>query len=170
MRKYLDADDVYQETSAAAAPNWLLGLLAFALFEEQRLEWMRHRREIANAAPSSEEIQAWYESQPQGAVARALVSAEMLLGGYGTHSAEVFGEDHRRQIADGVVVAEIRRLGRWGPQLGLNVMGGLIGSMVFTALLVLLGTFLLNGPSAEDFARQFTHSVEKGHVQHRNNP
>ena len=43
MEKYSGPDDIYQELVEESDANWLLGLLAFAVVEEQRIEWMKHR-------------------------------------------------------------------------------------------------------------------------------
>jgi hypothetical protein len=169
MPKYAGPEDIYRETVEQPQQGWLVGLLAFAVVEERRIEWVRHRRRTVDAAPTSEEVQAWYEAQPHGAVVRAVAHAESALRGYGKQVAEDFDEAHRLQVAEGVVVAEIRRLGRWAPVLGMNVLGGLIGSTLFTALLILLGTLVLNEPSASELAGRLKDHMENGYVEEGNN-
>src|SRR5688572_5598906 len=69
--KYSGADDIYRELVEESDDNWLLGLVAFAVFEEQRIEWAKHRLETRGHAPTAAEVSAWYESQPPSALTRA---------------------------------------------------------------------------------------------------
>lgn len=169
MLKYSGPDDIFRDVVEESDENWLLGLLAFAMVEEQRIEWARHRLETTGRPPAPADAQAWYESQPRGVVVRALAEAESALKTYGNDAIEEFDETYRREIAQGVVVAEIRKLGRWAPQLGMNVLGGLIGSTAFTTLLIIIGLLVLNEPSANALARKLQQPTETAHDEVRRN-
>lgn len=42
MAKYSGSPDIYRELVEDSKENWLYGLVAFAVVEEQRIEWMKH--------------------------------------------------------------------------------------------------------------------------------
>lgn len=170
MEKYSGQDDIYRALVDDKEESWLLGMVAFAVFEEQKVEWIRHRLRVTGARPTAEEARGWYEAQPPAAVIRAQAEAETALGLYGSKAVASLDEAHRREVAEGVVVAEVRRLRRWAPQLGMNVLGGFIGSMVYTAVLVALTVFVLNEPSVNDVARKLKLQVENHDGQSRNHP
>ncbi|RBB02038.1 hypothetical protein BRM50_19420, partial [Xanthomonas oryzae pv. oryzae] len=160
MPKYSGPDDIYRELVDESDENWLLGLLAFAVIEQQRIDWAKHRLETSGSSPTAADVQAWYESQPQSAIVRAKAEAEAALSTYGAQAVEEFDDAYRKEIAQGIVVAEIQKLGRWGPQLGMNVLGGVIGSIVFTALLIIIAFFVLHEPSTNDIAQKIRQQVE----------
>lgn len=47
MPKYSGSADIYRELVEDSKENWLYGLVAFAIVEEQRIEWMKHH-EVQN--------------------------------------------------------------------------------------------------------------------------
>lgn len=151
MDKYSGADDIYQVLVEESEENWLLGLLAFAVVEEQRIEWVKHRTKNTGA-PTATDIQTWYESQPKSTLVKARAEAEAALKSYGAQAVEEFDEAYRKEIAQGIVVAEIQKNGKWLPQFGMNVAGGVVSSIVFSAILILLAFFVLKGPSTNDIA------------------
>ena len=111
----------------SADEGWLHGLVAFAIIEEQRIEWMRHQKLLNGATPSPEEIRSWYEQLPEGALRRAKSEAESALQAY---SEDVFDETYDAEVAkqvedfkSGLIVTEIRKLGAFWPQFGVNVAG-----------------------------------------------
>ena len=160
MPKYSGSNDIYRELVEDSDENWLLGLLAFAVIEQQRIDWAQHRLETSGSSPTAADVQAWYEAQPQSAIVRAKAEAETALNNYGAEAIEEFDDAYRKEIAQGVVVAEIQKLGRWGPQLGMNVLGGVIGSIVFTAVLIIIAFFVLHEPSTNDIAQKIRQQVE----------
>jgi len=159
MDKYTGPDDIYQELVETSEKNWLLGLVAFAVMEEQRIEWARHRTK-SKGAPTALEIQDWYESQPPSALIKASAEAEAALSVYGAQAVDEFDDTYRKEIAQGIVVKEIQKLGRWLPQFGMNVVGGLVSSIVFAAILILLAFFVLRGPSTNDIATNLKQQLE----------
>jgi len=169
MPKYSGPDDIYRELVDESDENWLLGLLAFAVIEEQRIEWAKHRFETSGSSPTTADVQAWYESQPQSTIVKAKAEAEAALRTYGAQAVEEFDDTYRQEIAQGIVIAEIQKLGRWVPQLGMNVLGGVIGSIVFTALLIIIAFFVLHEPSTNDIAHKLRQQVENKDGQIRSN-
>jgi hypothetical protein len=45
MAEYTGPADIYKKLVEDSNENWLYGLVAFAIVEEQRIEWMRHFEE-----------------------------------------------------------------------------------------------------------------------------
>ncbi|MEM0955802.1 MAG: hypothetical protein AAGI24_16795, partial [Pseudomonadota bacterium] len=138
MPKYSGASDIYRELVEESDESWLFGLLAFAVVEEQRLEWMRHQEENTGALPSSEEVQSWYEQQPENALLRAKGTAENALQAF---SEEVYSsaiESEVEEIRNGIIVGEIRELRSFWPQFGVNLAGGFVSALLFAALLAVV--------------------------------
>lgn len=169
MAKYSSPDDVYRKLVDESQDNWLLGLLAFAIVEQQRIEWAKHRVEIGGPPPTTADVTAWYESQPDSTLIRAKAEAETALETFGQEAVEQFDDAYRKEIATGIVINEIQKLGKWWPQLGMNVVGGLIGSLVFTALLIVVAFFVLNEPSTNDIAQKLQQKMEIDDEQVRGN-
>jgi len=68
MTKYAGAQDTYRELVEESNESWLLGLVAFAVVEEQRVEWMRHYEKSHGALPTADQVHGWVEPQPPGAL------------------------------------------------------------------------------------------------------
>jgi hypothetical protein len=169
VAKYSGADDVYRALVDQSEDHWLLGLLAFAVVEQQRIDWVKHRIENAGVTPSPAEVAKWYEDQPLSTFVRAKAEAETALQNYGAEAVEEFDESYRKEIAQGIVVGEIQKLGKWGPQIVTNIVGGIISSIVFSAVLVIVAFFVLANPSTNDIALKLKQQVEVKDVKVRNN-
>jgi len=79
MKPLTDSRDVYEHLVANSSDDWLMGLLAFSLVEEQRLEWMEHQKEATGSLPSDEDIRKWYARQPVSFLIKAKEEAENVL-------------------------------------------------------------------------------------------
>ena len=53
MEKYSGPEDVYKELveNRPDDEEWLLGLVAFAVVEEQKIEWIKHQKENSGQIP-----------------------------------------------------------------------------------------------------------------------
>lgn len=71
MPKYNGPEDIYKELVEESDENWLYGLVAFAVIEEQRIEWMKHLQQNAGQAATPEQISEWYQQQPPNCLLRA---------------------------------------------------------------------------------------------------
>ena len=60
MARYSGPEDVYRELVEESEENWLSGLVAFAIVEEKKIEWMKHHREQHNMQPNPRQICEWY--------------------------------------------------------------------------------------------------------------
>lgn len=160
MAKYCGPEDIYKELVEDSEENWLYGLVAFAVVEEQRIEWMKHYQEQHDRKPTSEEANAWYEQQPPSVLLRAKGTAESALQTYSEEVFETAMADQRREIEEGIIVGEIRELKRFWPQFGVNIVGGLASAILFAALLVLVAFFVINDASPVEVGQQLRNTLE----------
>ena len=148
MRKYSGPEDVYKELVDDSEESWLLGLLAFAIVEEQKVEWMKHYSQNHDGnLPNAQDIKGWYEQQPQSVLLRAKGTAENALSTYSEEVLALVIEDHKKEIQEGIIIKEINSLGRFLPQFGVNIAGGFASTILFSALLTLVAFFVLNDVS-----------------------
>lgn len=159
-KKYNGPEDIYDELVGDEETNWLLGLVAFAVVEEQKIEWIKHHSSLSGNTPTSEQVKNWYEELPSGAVLRAKGTAENALSVYSTEVVEEVLEDTRKEIEESVLSNEIRELKRFWPQFGVNLAGGFISSILFALLLVAIALILFKSPSLIDIAKEISSPSE----------
>lgn len=147
LEKYSGPEDIYRELVEESDESWLLGLVAFAVLEEQKIEWMRHHEKISGALPSTDDIRRWYEQQPSSALLRAKGTAENALQAYSEEVSAVLDDEYRKEVEQGIIVGEIRALTRFWPQFGVNVAGGFASALLFAALITLVAFLVLNDTS-----------------------
>lgn len=157
---YSGSADVYRELVEDSQESWLLGLVAFAIVEEQRIEWMRHHEERTGSAPTAEQVQSWYEQQPPGALLRAKGEAENALEAFSADVSASMDEEYRRKIEESVIVSHIKSLGRFWPNFGVNLAGGIASSLLFGALLVAVWFLVVNDTSPVAIAKELNTPAE----------
>ena len=163
-KKYSGPEDIYDELVGDKDNSWLFGLVAFAVVEEQKIEWIKHHSNYNDGPPTSEQIRNWYaQLPPPGAVLRAKGTAENALEIYSTEVLEEVDESIRKEISESVIVSEIRDLKRFWPQFGVNLAGGFISSLLFALLLVALALIIVKGPSPTDLAKKLQIDSEVEH-------
>lgn len=160
MSRYSGSHDIYKELVEDSEESWLYGLLAFAIIEEQRIEWMRHHCENNGAIPTSSEIQNWYEQQPPGLILRAKGTAESALQAYSEEVQEFVDSEQRKEIEEGIIVSEIRAIGRFWPQFGVNLAGGFVSAIIFAVVLILFTVFVVNDASVVEVGNTFKEHFE----------
>lgn len=79
MNSLTCAEDAYSNLVERGEEGWIHGLVAFAIFEEQRIEWMRHTQSRLGCLPNNEQIQEWYEQQPISALIGARAISKAML-------------------------------------------------------------------------------------------
>ncbi len=162
MPQISSSEDVYRQLVEESDEDWLYGLVAFAVVEEQRIEWMKHFEEHNGRAPSTVDIQHWYEQQPEGVLLRAKGDSENALRNYHETVLQEILEIERREVAEGVIVSEIQLARRFWPQFGINVAAGLASALLFAAILVLLAFFVLTEVSPVNIWKGVTgHQTEE---------
>lgn len=147
-----DSQDVYRICVEEAEENWLFGLVRFAIIEEQRFEWMRHFNENNGSRPSEADIREWYEQQPPGVLLRAKGTAENALQLYADEVLQEILSDERREVADGVIVNEIRLMRKFWPQFGIGVAAGLVSAFLFAVIVTSMYFILIADASPEKSA------------------
>jgi hypothetical protein len=159
-----NSNDVYRQLVEDSDEDWLFGLLAFAIVEEQRIEWMKHFEENNGGAPGSAEIQHWYEQQPNGVLLRAKGDAENILKAYADEVLQEILEAERRDVAESVIVGEIRLGRRFWPQFGLNVVAGLASATLFAAILTIVAVIVFHDLSPVAIGKEMSgQQTEEGH-------
>lgn len=159
-KNYQGPHDIYDELVGDKNTSWLLGLVAFAVVEEQKIEWIKHYSSINGCSPSSDLVQNWYVQLPPGALLRAKGTAENALLIYSSEVVEEVLEQTRKEIETSVIANEIRDLKRFWPQFGVNLAGGFISSLLFALVLVALALILFNSPSPTDIAQRIHSPME----------
>lgn len=163
---YEGPEDVYRELveNSPEDQEWLLGLVAFAVVEEQKIEWIRHQAENNGGEPSDEDITEWYRQLPEGVMLRARDTAEGRLTSFGQDTINTFLEDYEEDIKQEAIVKEIRSATKFRTQFGINVLGGLTSALLFAAVLVVLAFTILNDISpieiGEKIGQKSTEQIE----------
>lgn len=147
-------EDAYKLLVEQSQDNWLYGLVAFAVLEEQRIEWMRHIESKSGSLPSAQQIRDWYQQQPGSVLLRVRGTAENALKVYAEEIAATIEEDYRKDILNDVIVSEIRSSTKFWPQFGANVAAGIVSTLLFSLLLVLLALIVLRDPSPVAMVKQ----------------
>lgn len=149
MIEYSGPVDIYKELVEDVPDNeeWLLGLVAFAVVEEQKIEWMKHYSDNGENSPSEKQIIAWYKQQPSGVLLRAKDTAEARLTSYAEAAISVYMNDVEQETREGIIVQEIRQTRNFWPQFGVNLAGGFAAALLFAALLTLIAFVVLNDTS-----------------------
>ncbi|MGV2929519.1 hypothetical protein ACE3G8_00350 [Vreelandella venusta] len=159
MPEYNGPEDIYRELVEESDENWLYGLVAFAVIEEQRIEWMKHMQENMGHAPSPEQISNWYQQQPPNCLLRAKGTAENALQTYSSEVIEVALDDYKNEIEESYIVNEIRGLKNFWPQFGVNLAGGLAATILFAALLSITAFVVFNDSSPVQMVRDVNYSA-----------
>lgn len=143
MPKFTGSHDVYRELVEESDDRWDYGLFAFAVIEEQRIEWMRHYEGQHGKLPTQDEIRHWYEQQPKEALIRAKGTAESALRLLADDVLQEILEIERREVLEGQIIEEIRQGKRFLPQFGVNVAGGLASALIFAAILIVVAIVVI---------------------------
>lgn len=161
MPKYTGSADVYRELVEDSKENWLYGLVAFAVVEEQRIEWMKHYEIQNGRVPNDAEIKSWYEQQPDGVLLRAKGTAESALQAYSAEVLEVANGDIRKELEESVIVSEIKKIGSFWPQFGVNLAGGFCSALLFAAFLIVMAFLILNDTSPVEIGKKYKPPIEE---------
>ncbi|MDY0093985.1 MAG: hypothetical protein RBT80_14920 [Candidatus Vecturithrix sp.] len=169
MNSFSGPADIYEELVENVPENeeWLLGLVAFAVVEEQKIEWMKHYAENNAGPPSETDIKGWYQQQPQGALLRAKDTARTRLTSYAQDAITTYMAEFEKETVEGIIVEEIREIKRFWPQFGVNLAGGFASSILFASLLIIIAFFVFNdsspvqiGAKIGDPAQEVNHGKE----------
>jgi hypothetical protein len=155
MNLYKGPDDIYKELveDVPEDSEWLFGLVAFAVIEEKKIEWIHHQTKHNGNKPTIEDINNWYTQVTSGELLRAKDTAQLRLNDYGTDVVELYRADFENEIREGILLSEIRETKKFWPQFVVNLAGGFASALLF-AIFLILGTFLyLNDTSPVTLAK-----------------
>jgi hypothetical protein len=160
MIKYSNSEEIYNELVENSDEDWLYGLVSFAIFEEQRIEWAKHFTTHNDRPPNEQEIQSWYAQQPRSVLVKAKGTAEKALQDFTAEAFDSYIESQTRGIEEGIIVSEIKSINKFWPQFGVNVAGGFVSAMIFTALLIIFAVFVLNDASPGSISDHISNKLE----------
>ena len=161
MAIFSGPEEIYRELVEESEEDWLYGLVAFAVIEERRIEWMKHQEEHTGNPPSSNEVVNWYKQQPEGVFLRAKEVAEASLKDYSDKVFELVIDDYTKEVQKDIIVSEIRELKAFWPQFGVNVAGGVVASILVAALLVIVAFIALNDTSPAEIGTELRQQFEE---------
>jgi len=152
MSNFSGPADIYKELveNVPEDEEWLLGLVAFGVIEEQKIEWMKHHAQNNGGMPTNEEIENWYRQQPEGVLLRAKDTATARLTNYAQNAISIYMADFEKETLEGILVEEIRSTKKFWPQFGVNLAGGFVSAILFAALLTLFAFLVFNDSSPVD--------------------
>ncbi|CAK8712006.1 hypothetical protein KKHLCK_01025 [Candidatus Electrothrix laxa] len=161
MDIYFGPEDIYKKfvEDQPEDEEWLLGLVAFAVVEEQKIEWMKHQKENGTI-PSTADIENWYKQQPSGVLLRAKDTAEARLTDYAQSAIETYMSDFQKETEESIIVEEIRSVKKFGPQFLVNLAGGVASAILFAAFLMLVAFFVFNDNSPVDIGAKLGQKIE----------
>ena len=170
MKKLSGPEEIYDELVENSDEGWLFGLVAFAVIEEQRIEWMKHQTANNGNCPKHDEIKGWYEQLPEGVLLRAKDTAEARLKDYSDQIVELVLEDQVKEIQDSVIVKEIQATKKFWPQFGVNLAGGFVSALLFATLLTIVAFFVIKDTSPVQIGAELRKNAEvKNHGEERSN-
>jgi len=138
MKPLSNSNDVYNQLVEISDADWVSGLLAFSIVEEQRIDWMEHQKEATGSLPSDEDIRKWYSQQPEGVLIKAKEEAENALDDLFEEVFNTALQQERDNIRNSHVIAEINRLGSFRTLFWRNIVITVISFFVFTGLSILI--------------------------------
>ncbi len=147
MERLTGSEDVYRRLVGSTEEHWLHGLVSFALIEERRIEWMRHRENHDGAPPDAAEIRRWYEQQTENDLTRAETQAEAALTTYADDILKDILKAETQKAIDRSILGEIERAGHWWRQLKINTVAGVAAALIFALVLVGVTTIVFTDPS-----------------------
>jgi len=143
MPQISSSEDVYRNLVGDPSNSWLHGLVAFAVFEQQRVEWMQHFRENNKRSPSADEVTHWYQQHPDGSLLRAKGEAENALVLFSQEVLDEILQEEREDILNSTLIKEIRLTRRPWAQFGIGLLSGFLSTLLVAVLGIILW---LTGP------------------------
>jgi hypothetical protein len=135
-------DSVYEKLNAS---NDLQGMVAYAVYQKAKREW------IAKSRPAADDISKYKESITETQISLYLNDAQSRLANFAEAAIAESADIYKQEGAQSAIVAEVKRQQSFWKSLGVNV----IGSVVFSVVLVLFW-IALNAPSIQDISKRVT--------------
>jgi len=162
MEQFKGSEDIYSNLveNAPEDEEWLLGLVAFAVVEEQKIEWIKHQTFNNGVAPTDEDTHNWYLQLPSGVLLRAKDTAIARLTDYAQNSIDQYIDDFGKDTEEGIIVGEIREIKKFWPQFGVNLAGGFTSALLFAILLTIFAFLFFNDTSPVEIGEQLKSRVK----------
>lgn len=142
-----DSKDVHRIFIENPENSWTLGLMAFAIFEDRRFDWMQHFEENEKRPPTPQEIEFWYTQQPDRTLIETLSDAENALAIFAEDTVKEIKNEMKRDAEKEALFIAISSLNKPWKEFGISLISGVISSCIFTAILILFAIFVLADPS-----------------------
>ena len=160
MPKFSGPEEIYKKLVQDSEESWIYGLVAFAVIEEQRIEWMKHQESNNGSLPTADEIKSWYEHQPESVLLKAKGTAENALKVYSDEVVDIVLEEQHKEIEEGIIVNEIRDLKAFWPQFGVNLAGGFVSALLFALFLAIMAFFVIYDTSPVQIGTELKQKIE----------
>ncbi|MDA0231379.1 MAG: hypothetical protein O3B21_14490 [Proteobacteria bacterium] len=73
------SQDTHRQLVTEPVYSWTLGLMAYAIVEDQKYEWIAHLKKTEDREPTPAEIENWFRSRTPESFTRAVADAEHAL-------------------------------------------------------------------------------------------
>ncbi|MFT5451607.1 MAG: hypothetical protein ACI9N9_001093 [Enterobacterales bacterium] len=155
MDQYSGPEDIYNKLvdDVPEDSEWLFGLVAFAVVEEKKIEWIRHQKKHNGDEPTDDDIRNWYNQLPSGELLRAKDTAAARLRDYGETAIEAYQVDFENDLRESILVSEIRETKKFLPQFGVNLAGGFASALLFAACLTIFALLVFNDTSPVELVK-----------------
>ena len=99
--------DVHKMLVTDAEHSWTLGLMAYAIVEDQKHEWISHITMLNDREPTHTEIEEWFRQRTPESFHRALADAENTLQLVADDALKEIIEIERREVLEQAVIQSI---------------------------------------------------------------
>lgn len=128
--------------------------MTFAVFEEGRMEWMKHETERNGKPPTAGEVKRWYEQKPKADLLRAKGTAENTLKNFAETVVEEYDQEMRSSIEQEIISSKLQDLQSTTLGFGRSILASFIASFIFAALLIGVAAIVLNDPSPVEIGKE----------------
>jgi len=106
-KKFTDADEVFDELVNQADTKRLLGLVAYALVEDRRIDSKKHQHQTTGKIEDSE---AWYSRLSEAELQRVKTEARIELQDYFFDGINEWDADREQEIKDSLLYIQIQEI------------------------------------------------------------
>ncbi len=147
------SQDVHKMLVTGAEHSWTLGLMAYAIVEDQKHEWISHVSTLKHREPTHPEIEEWFLQRTPESFHRAIADAENTLQLVADDALKEIIEIERREVLEQAVIQSIERHSGGWRQFGIGVAAGLVSALLFAVLIIIVAVIVLDNRSLVDLAK-----------------
>ncbi|MBT3628474.1 MAG: hypothetical protein HOM52_06420 [Rhodospirillaceae bacterium] len=146
--------DAHRQLVTEAEHSWTLGLMAYAIVEDQKYEWIAHLKETEGREPTTTEIENWFRSRTPESFTRVVADAEHALQLVADDALEeIIGDERRGAFESGIVEAVNGMTGSWR-QFGIGIGASLVGAILFAILILVVAFIAIDNRSIVDLVKE----------------